>query len=258
MTIGTKNFAELLREVIDSKHGDRLPQEELDKAVNTAKGIHKMEKSEGGLSAGRDGQARVLEDKYGIDYETVKRGAKALRTTGELQDSEGTEAGDTEVTESELSHWKKEIRDSPHEPSELAVAPKKLVKWAKSLQEDIQEETGPGENPKDIDLAIVRKDEWDEFKAEKERLAREIDGQASDELSELSLPALKNIRNSTGNNASPDPKSRYKKEETVSRGDRDRASQLQEQLDFLEGRNSILAEKRRNQIENELAELRGT
>lgn len=253
--IGNPRFSELLRKVIENRHGDRLSDEEIEEAALVAKGIHKMESTDGGLSAGRGAQAEVLRNKFGIDYDDIERGAKSLRITGET-DSAGAESTSSDELGSNDKVVEK-INAHEADPEDLLVVEDKGG-WFESLLEEMKEKGVEAE-----DLAIGRRDDIADAKSEKESLRRSISdakGISSDSLTNLSLPELRRLTDSGegGSDPTPDPKSKSpKKGNSVPRGKEDKYSDLMEQKEFYERKSGILAEKELERVESELNSLKG-
>lgn len=256
--IGNPRFAELLREVIENRHSDRLSDEELEKAALVAKGVHKIESSDGSLS--RDGQVRTLKEKYGIEYDEVARGAKALRATGETGS-----AGTAESDPAELAHGFESVQGLVQEiDSHDADADELLlVHDPEGNVKDLLNEIADTDDTTPGDVAVGRRDDITDAKDEKETLRRSISdakGIEADSLSSLSLPELRRLMDSGDGGSGPSPAPRSgdpDPDETIPRGKQDKAADLEEQIEFLERKNGVLAEKMLEQKRSELESLKG-
>lgn len=259
MSYQNRHFTDLLADVIESEHGDRLDDEDLQRAINTAYGVYKMRTGDGVLSAGQEGQERYLREKFGVEYDDVAETAKGLRATDETpEDRDGTSADLSDadlVTDEELtllSDMKRKAGDLHDiDPSEFALVPREYSDLLRRIRE--ADEVDPD------DLALAPKadvsDTVDEKAAIRESLAQSR-GVDPEELSDLSLASLRALSDSQGDaGGRPAPRSKAVNKTDVARSDRAEYEDLQETREFLADKSGPLAESRIKEIDERMAEL---
>lgn len=256
--IGQRTEDELIAEVIRDRHSHRLGDDDLQEAINVAKGVRRMRDSDSIMAAGADGQARVLQDRFSIDYDDVADAARTLRITGETSGGTGGTndlSDDDIVSDGELEFVADLKREagSLHDvdPSEFALVPREFSDLLRRIRD--ADDVDPDE------LALAPKDDVSDTVDQKDRLRESLAdsrGVDPEELTDLSLSSLRALADADGGSGGrPNPRSKAVEKSGVARSDRAEYEDLKETREFLADKSGALAENRIEEIEARMAEL---